>query len=77
MAEHNRKVVLAARPDGLPAATDFRGEAGPLDPLSDGQVRVDVEHLSIDAFIRTLPGDLVILAQESWQPKGLQMMSQQ
>lgn len=53
MAEHSRKVVLAARPDGLPATTDFRLEEEPLDPLSDGQVRVDVEHLSIDAFIRT------------------------
>jgi NADPH-dependent curcumin reductase CurA len=53
VAEHNRKVVLAARPDGLPATTDFRVEEESLEPLSDGHVRVDVEHLSIDAFIRT------------------------
>jgi NADPH-dependent curcumin reductase CurA len=51
--EGNHRVVLAARPDGLPAPTDFRVEPEPLAPLAEGQVRVDVEHLSIDAFIRT------------------------
>jgi hypothetical protein len=49
----NRKVVLAARPRGIPATSDFRLETEPLAPLADGQVRVDVSHLSIDAFIRT------------------------
>jgi NADPH-dependent curcumin reductase CurA len=49
----NRKVVLAARPRGVPAAGDFRVEEEALAPLADGQVRIDVSHLSIDAFIRT------------------------
>jgi NADPH-dependent curcumin reductase CurA len=51
--EINRKVVLAARPDGVPQPSCFRLEEEPLAPLVDGQVRVDVSHLSIDAFIRT------------------------
>jgi hypothetical protein len=49
----NRKVVLASRPRGVPQPSDFRIETEPLAPLAEGQVRVDVAHLSIDAFIRT------------------------
>jgi len=49
----NRKVVLASRPRGVPAPGDFRVVGEPLAPLADGQVRIDVSHLSIDAFIRT------------------------
>jgi NADPH-dependent curcumin reductase CurA len=49
----NRKVVLAARPNGVPRPEDFRVEEEPLPPLDEGQVRVEVSHLSIDAFIRT------------------------
>jgi NADPH-dependent curcumin reductase CurA len=55
-AEVNHKVVLAARPQGLPRAGDFRVETEALAPLGDGQVRADVSHLSIDAFIRTTLG---------------------
>ena len=50
----NRKVVLATRPEGLPGPDDFRVEEETLAALPDGQVRVDVEHLSVDAFIRTV-----------------------
>jgi len=49
----NRKVVLASRPEGLPEPSDFRVEEESLAPLDEGEVRVDVSHLSIDAFIRT------------------------
>lgn len=52
-AETNRKVVLARRPSGIPVPSDFRVEEESLAPLADGQVRIDVSHLSIDAFIRT------------------------
>jgi len=52
-AAESRRVVLAARPDGLPGPEHFRVESVPLRPLAEGQVRVAVEHLSIDAFIRT------------------------
>ncbi len=49
----NRKVVLAKRPVGIPDASCFRLEDEELAPLAEGQVRIDVSHLSIDAFIRT------------------------
>jgi NADPH-dependent curcumin reductase CurA len=52
-AEINRKVVLAARPNGIPGPSCFRIEDEALTPLEEGQVRIDVSHLSIDAFIRT------------------------
>ncbi len=52
-ADINRKVVLAQRPKGIPAPSCFRVEEEQLMALGEGQVRVDVSHLSIDAFIRT------------------------
>ena len=54
----NTMVVLAARPDGTPKPSDFKFVEGELPELGEGQVRLKVEHLSIDAFIRTmLDGD--------------------
>jgi len=58
----NRRVVLARRPEGLPTGADLRLEEETVGALSDGHVRVAVEHLSIDAFIRT------ILDESSYHP---------
>jgi len=52
-SETNHKVVLAARPSGAPEPGCFRLEEEALLALAEGQARVDVSHLSIDAFIRT------------------------
>ena len=49
-----KKVVLVERPDGAPKESDFEVKAGETPPLEDGQVLLKVEHLSIDAFIRTM-----------------------
>jgi len=49
----NRRVVLAKRPDGMPDLDCFAVVEEPLGSPQPGQVLVDVEHLSIDAFIRT------------------------
>ncbi|HIG42517.1 MAG: NADP-dependent oxidoreductase [bacterium] len=49
----NRKVVLAKRPDGEPKESDFQIVDESVDELLDDEVVVAVEHLSIDAFIRT------------------------
>jgi len=49
----NRRVVLVSRPERVLSAANFRVEEEPLAPLPEGQVRVDVSHLSMDAFIRT------------------------
>jgi NADPH-dependent curcumin reductase CurA len=54
----NRRVVLKVRPSGLPKASDFAIESVPLPELQSGQVLIEVDHISIDAFIRTtLDGD--------------------
>jgi NADPH-dependent curcumin reductase CurA len=53
----NRKVVLASRPKGLPRPSDFRIEEEPVGELPDGHVRVHLDVLSIDAFIRTVLAD--------------------
>lgn len=62
MTRINRKVVLARRPNGLPSPSDFRVEEEAVGELPAGCVRVVVEHLSIDAFIRT------ILEESSYHP---------
>ncbi len=53
MTGTNRRVVLATRPAGVPAPSDFRVEDEPLAELAEGEVRVAVDTISIDAFIRT------------------------
>ncbi len=54
----NKKVVLAARPQGQPKTTDFKIIEEELGEPGDGQVLLAAEHLGIDAFIRTtLDGD--------------------
>lgn len=49
-----RRVVLARRPDGPVTRDCFAIEDTPLDAPQDGQVLVQAECLSIDAFIRTV-----------------------
>lgn len=54
----NRKVVLITRPDGLPEESDFSLVEEEVAQLEEDQVLLAVEHLSVDAFIRTtLDGD--------------------
>lgn len=53
MARDNPQIVLRRRPSGRPVADDFEYLVQPVPELEDGQVCVQVEHLGIDAFIRT------------------------
>ena len=53
----SRKVVLTQRPDGEPAESDFALVDAEIKLLEDGEVLLKVEHLSIDAFIRTMLDD--------------------
>ncbi len=50
----NQRVVLAKRPAGPATPDHFLLESEPLEELEDGEVRVAVEYLSIDAAIRTM-----------------------
>jgi len=48
----NRRVVLAARPKGLPKPSDFRLEEAPLPKPQDGEVLLKVQYLSLDPYMR-------------------------
>ena len=50
----NRRIVLAARPDGRPAASDFRLESAPVPTPSNGQVLLQTLWLSLDPYMRNL-----------------------
>ncbi len=52
MSLTNRRIVLAARPQGEPTPDHFRLETVPLPPLQDGQVRVRHRFLSLDPYMR-------------------------
>lgn len=53
MTGTNRRVFLTQRPVGMPTLDDFDAEDVSLPELSDGLILVDVDTLSVDAFIRT------------------------
>jgi NADPH-dependent curcumin reductase len=53
-AHMNRKVVLVNRPQGTPVDSDFKIIDEQVGPLTAGHVLVQVDVLSIDAFIRTV-----------------------
>jgi NADPH-dependent curcumin reductase CurA len=50
----SRRIVLAAHPQGLPAAHDFRIETQPVPTPGDGQVLLHTLFLSIDPYMRNL-----------------------
>jgi NADPH-dependent curcumin reductase len=52
MAEINRQILLAARPEGEVEPTHFKLVETPLAPLADGQVRVRNHYLSLDPYMR-------------------------
>jgi len=54
MAEQTtaRRIVLAARPDGAPVATDFRLETAPLAQPAAGQMLLRTVYLSLDPYMR-------------------------
>src|SRR5690348_18380350 len=51
-AFRNRRIVLASRPQGMPAPSDFRLETVELPPLADGQVLLRTLYLSLDPYMR-------------------------
>jgi NADPH-dependent curcumin reductase CurA len=52
MAEINRRIVLAARPKGLPKLSDFRLEEAPIPQPQDGEVLLKIQYLSLDPYMR-------------------------
>lgn len=54
MAETQRSVVLAKRPEGLPEPDDFRVEETPIESPGEGQVLVRNAYVSVDPYQRGL-----------------------
>ncbi len=52
MTEVNNQVRLAARPSGLPQASDWSMVAEPLPTPADGQLLVEISHISLDPAMR-------------------------
>lgn len=52
MTEKNRRVVLAARPEGFPKETDFRVEEVPIPEPGEGEILVRTKYLSLDPYMR-------------------------
>jgi len=52
VVNRNRRILLAARPQGLPKASDWTIEDAPVAPLEDGDVLVRVQLLSLDPAMR-------------------------
>lgn len=59
----NRRVVLVSRPAGIAQAGNFAIEEQPLEPLSDGQLRVRNSHLSVEPAMRGWIADTAGYAQ--------------
>ena len=57
MTDMNRRVVLAARPVGLPRKTDFRLEQVALPVAGAGQIQVRNVYVSVDPGIRARLGE--------------------
>ena len=48
----NRRVVLAARPEGMPRPSDFRLESAPAPEPGEGQALLRTLYLSLDPYMR-------------------------
>jgi NADPH-dependent curcumin reductase CurA len=54
----NRRIVLAARPRGLPTAQDFRLERAAIPEPGQGQVLLRTLYLSLDPYMRNLMDEI-------------------
>jgi hypothetical protein len=50
----NKRVILIARPEGLPAESDFRVVEAELATMTDGDVLAETLYLSVDPYMRGL-----------------------
>jgi NADPH-dependent curcumin reductase CurA len=48
----NRRIVLAARPEGRPKPSDFRLEEAPLPEPGEGEMLLETVYLSLDPYMR-------------------------
>ena len=63
MAEVNRQILLASRPQGAASVDNFRLVETPLKPLANGELRVRNHYLSLDPYMRGRMNDSKSYAQ--------------
>jgi NADPH-dependent curcumin reductase CurA len=51
-APTNKRILLAARPEGMPKPSDFRTEEAPIPAPKDGEVLLRSLYLSLDPYLR-------------------------
>ena len=49
----NRRVALAANPEGAPVPSDYEIVSEELPPLADGQMLLKTKYLSLDPYMRS------------------------
>ncbi|MPZ21415.1 MAG: zinc-binding dehydrogenase [Luteitalea sp.] len=54
----NRRIVLAARPRGVPTPRDFRLDEAPVPTPNEGQVLLRTLYLSLDPYMRQLMNEI-------------------
>ncbi|MBO6883710.1 MAG: NADP-dependent oxidoreductase [Marivita sp.] len=58
MSDTMSRITLARRPKGAPVPEDFKLETGSLPAPSDGEVLIEVTHLSLDPYMRGRMDDM-------------------
>ena len=48
----NRQFTLASRPTGMPEVTNFQLVESPAPELTEGQILVETQYLSVDPYMR-------------------------
>lgn len=63
----NRRIVLAARPQGAPKPEDFRLEESPIPQPGDGEVLLRTLYLSLDPYMRNVMDEVAPVYAKSVQ----------
>ena len=63
MSTKMQQIVLASRPTAAPSHDNFRLETGDIPTPGDGEVLVEVSHMSLDPYMRGRMDDAKSYAQ--------------
>ena len=63
MSDQMQQIVLASRPDGAPTDDNFRLETAAIPTPGDGEILVEVSHMSLDPYMRGRMDDAKSYAQ--------------
>ncbi|MDF1728073.1 MAG: hypothetical protein P1U53_10030, partial [Sulfitobacter sp.] len=63
MSQQLQQIVLASRPDGAPTPDNFRLEKADMPTPGEGEILVEVSHMSLDPYMRGRMDDAKSYAQ--------------